>query len=75
MLSSVGWFRTDVSGLRIGPIFNQSTLRNIPEDDRIQVNRSRSLGRLVVLAPNTNKEVQRLAFILLGYVKRAFDVG
>ena len=35
MLRSVGWFRTDVSGLRIGPIF--------PEDDTILVNGSGSL--------------------------------
>jgi hypothetical protein len=54
MLGSVGWLRTDISGLLIGPIFksrvhegrspemsviNQPTLRNMPEDGRIQVNR------------------------------------
>ena len=60
MLHSVGWFRTDVSGVRTGPIVkgqawtssplkmgpigspetsvkNQPSLRNIPENDRIQV--------------------------------------
>jgi hypothetical protein len=55
MLRSVGWFSTDVSGLRVGPdlkmgpirspetsVLNQPTLHNIPEDGRIQVNHSGS---------------------------------
>ena len=44
MLRSVGWSRTDVSGLGIGPIFkSQPTMRDIPEDEIIQANRSGSL--------------------------------
>ena len=65
MLRSVGWFHTDVSGLRIGPtikgqdvqepfkikpirspetsVRNQPTLRHIPDNDSIQVNRGGSL--------------------------------
>ena len=46
MLRIVGWFRTDVSGLRIGPMFDGQDVeeghldrhvapKRIPEDDRI----------------------------------------
>ena len=45
ILCSVDWFRTDISGLRFGPIFKgqdvqkqASTLHNIPDEDRTQVN-------------------------------------
>jgi hypothetical protein len=30
MLHSVGWFRTDVSGLRIGP---ETSVQNLPEKE------------------------------------------
>jgi hypothetical protein len=76
VLCSVGSFRTDVSGLPIGPIFkgqdvkipswtpsalkirpirspetsvrNQPTLGNMPEDDRIQMNKNFSVHCLTL---------------------------
>jgi hypothetical protein len=49
-IKSVGWCCTNMLGLRIGRIRspetsvpNKATLRNIPEDDKIQVNQSGSL--------------------------------
>jgi hypothetical protein len=69
MLRSVGWLRTDVSRLPIGPIFKrhvskQPKVRNIPEDGRIQANRSER--PLTVLSyPSTTNETVSYTLLLL----------
>ena len=48
LLRNVRWFDTDVSGLRIGPVFEGQavylTLRDIPEDGRLHFNSGGSAG-------------------------------